>query len=336
MELQEHKDHKGNSTEPSPLLALFGLRNGDQDKKIGFQFATGIFDLRADVEVAGEASVVATVAEILEVRGDIDATIFGSIEFTAGSKGQLIPISVWSSKLMNIKNDQSEYYDPNFAVAQLTFDGDFSASVSVDEPIQLELAGVEGYFREPFVLDLLNLTALNATRPDIVFEFDFPDFGDLRNLSLKDVIRLLKQALGLLVGEGENDTVESCSGGLLGKEIGGTNVFTKKIPVVGVSACDTAGFLQVIVDTVDTLVNDCPDSVNESDSDAEESQSKCDGTFKALEIKLETLLQDGVGGTPDVVISTNSNDIRSNLELQITLEWTLEQVNQFEIDLDEM
>ena len=326
MELQEHLNYTGN------LTTLFGLRNGDRDKKIGFQFATGIFDLRADVEVTGTASVVATVAEILEVRGEIDATIFGSIEFTAGSKGQLIPISEWSSKLMNVKNKESEYYDPNFAVAQLTFDGDFSATVSVEEPIQLELAGVDGYFRDPFVLDLLNLTALNATRPDIVFGFDFPNFGDLRNLSLKDVIRLLKQALGLLVGEGENDTVESCSGGLLGKEIGGTNVFTKKIPVVGVSACDTAGFLQVIVDTVDTLVNDCP--IEEDDS--EENQSKCDGTFKALEEKLETLLQDGVGGTPDVVINTTSNDIRSNLELQITLQWTLEQANQFEIDLDEM
>ena len=61
------------------------------------------------------------------------------------------------------------------------------------------------------------------------FEFDFPNFGDLRNLSLKDVIRLLQQALGLLVGEGDDDTVESCSGGLLGKKIGGNNVFTEKV-----------------------------------------------------------------------------------------------------------
>ena len=97
-------------------------------------------------------------------------------------------------------------------------------------------------------------------------------FGDLRNLSLNDVIRLLQQALGLLVGEDENDTVESCSGGLLGKEIGGTNVFTKKIPVVGISACDTAGFLQVIVDAVDTLVNDCPEP-----KDPDNDQTECDG-----------------------------------------------------------
>ena len=73
MELQEHLNHTGK------LTTLFGLRNGDRDKKIGFQFATGIFHLRADVEVTGTASVVATVAKLLEVLGEIDATIFGSI-----------------------------------------------------------------------------------------------------------------------------------------------------------------------------------------------------------------------------------------------------------------
>lgn len=162
MELQEHNDYNGK------LTKLFGLRNGDRDKKRGFQFATGIFDLAAEVEVTGSASVVANVADILEVSGDIDATVYGSVEFTAGSKGQLIPISVWASKLANIKNNASEYYDPDFATAQLTFDADLEASVAVEDPVQLELGGVRGNFRKPFVLDLLNLTALNATKPDVV------------------------------------------------------------------------------------------------------------------------------------------------------------------------
>ena len=63
---------------------------------------------------------------------------------------------------------------------------------------------------------------------------------------------------------------------------------------MGVSACDTAGFLQVVVDAVDSLVNDCPEDeegLENNDGDAEATESKCDGTFKALEEKLETLLQ---------------------------------------------
>ena len=42
--------------------------------------------------------------------------------------------------------------------------------------------------------------------------------------------------------------------------------------VVGISACDTAGFLQVIVDAVDTLVNDCPEP-----KDPDNDQTECDG-----------------------------------------------------------
>ena len=33
-----------------------------------------------------------------------------------------------------------------------------------------------------------------------------------------------------------------------------------KIPVMGVSACDTASFLNVVVDAVNILVNQCPES----------------------------------------------------------------------------
>ena len=62
------------------------------------------------------------------------------------------------------------------------------------------------------------------------------------------MINLLKQALEMLVGSEVGNTVESCSGGLLGEE-----VFTMRIPVVGVSACDFAGVLQIVVDAVDKL-----------------------------------------------------------------------------------
>jgi hypothetical protein len=170
---------------------------------------------------------------------------------------------------------------------------------------------------------------------------------------------MIQSALGFLVGEEEGDTVESCSGGLLGKEVFGENIFTYKIPVVEISACDSAGFLKVVVDAVDKLVNDCPECNDDSEDSAESS-----GSFQALEKKLESLLQgtcsflifdrslffgqikkshsffvpdittDGVGGQPNVELVTKSDDIRSELEFEITLFWSFEDARDLQIDLD--
>ena len=90
--------------------------------------------------------------------------------------------------------------------------------------------------------------------------------------------------LGFLIGEEEGGSIDTCSGGLLGTEIGGTPVFTYEIPVVGISACDMAFYLKVVVDAVDTLVNDCTEC---SDEDSDENS----GTFQVLQTKLELLLQ---------------------------------------------
>lgn len=162
---------------------------------------------------------------------------------------------------------------------------------------------------------------------------------------------MIQSALGFLIGEEEGDTVESCSGGLLGKELFDQNIFTYKIPVVEISACDSAGFLKVVVDAVDKLGSDSEDAAESS------------GSFQALEKKLESLLQgtcsflifdqslffgqikkshsffmpdittDGVGGQPNVELVTKSDDIRSELEFEITLFWSFEDARNLQIDL---
>ena len=90
--------------------------------------------------------------------------------------------------------------------------------------------------------------------------------------------------LEFLIGnEVDGDTVKSCTGGLLGAEILGKNIFTVRLPVLGLSACDLAGFLQVVVNLVDDLLNDCP--ANDAETD------ECDGTLQVLQERLESLLQ---------------------------------------------
>lgn len=257
-------------------IKQFGIANGDFEKKSSFQFASGLFEILARIEVKGSADITANVADVLEVSAEIDAAFFGQLQFSAGKAGQLIPFDDWLAKLIDMKDTTSEDYDPDFAIAVLTFDGNIAGKVS-DNVLGLSV-GVTGYLSEPYNFYLLGK---NNTGPKFVMDVDLPSFGDLRNLSFGDVINLLQQALELLVGSEEADTVESCSGGLLGKDI-----FTTKIPVVGVSACDFAGVLQIVVDAVDKLVNECSGC-----NDSSGTSSSGDPTFQALEVKLTNLLQ---------------------------------------------
>ena len=132
-------------------------------------------------------------------------------------------------------------------------------------------------------------------------------------------------ALGFLVGnQEEGHSVESCSGGLLGKEINGKKVFTYNIPILGFSICDFMSELRIVVDAIDQLVNDCTEC---EDPDSPKS------TFTLLETKLTSKLQDAVGGTPSVIFTPTSEDTRSSLELDVTLEWSLPEALELNIDL---
>lgn len=269
-----------NTTENLDNLRRLGFSNGDYEKKASFQFSVGHLEVLAEAEVTGSATVIASVADVLEVEADLDANLFGNVQFSAGKMGQLVPFDDWLATLVAVKDNSSEFYSENFTVAALTFDGAIEGTVSANVgALKLPSTGVTGKFGEPYKLDLLRLNG-NTTRPNFVMDVNVPNFGDIRNLSFSDVVNLLKQALVMLVGSEDGDTVESCSGGLLGNE-----VFTMRIPVVGVSACDFAGVLQILVDTVDKLSNECSSCTNNTDS------SGTDPTFQALEVKLQNLLQ---------------------------------------------
>jgi len=221
---------------------------------------------------------------------------------------------------MNIKNTESDYYnatDP-FATAIAAFDGQFDAMLSVTNPISISHR-VEGKFEEEFILTLTDLEATSAL-PSIILDANLPGFGDLRNLSFEDILNVLKKATELLVGPEEADTVESCSGGLLGTRVSGENVFTKRIPVIGISACDMAKYLTTVVNAVDALT---------SDTDGATS-------LQALEVKLETLLRDGVAGDPDVSIDTSDDDLRSVIEIEFELVWSFLENMQLQVDLSDI
>ncbi len=77
------------------------------------------------------------------------------------------------------------------------------------------------------------------------------------------------------------------------------------------------------------------DAVQELIDETSTSGNKTTTTFSSLEVKLETLLQDGVGGTPSVNITTTSDSIRSELTVELTLEWAFTQTETFVLDMSE-
>jgi hypothetical protein len=91
-----------------------------------------------------------------------------------------------------------------------------------------------------------------------------------------------------------------------------------------VSACEFAGYLQVLVNAIDQIVNDC--------SECEDSTGP-KSSFNVLETKLSALLKDGIGGSPSVSFTPSSDEYRSSLEMDLTLSWTFLQASQLKIDL---
>ena len=304
---------------------IYGLTN-DTQKKASFHFANGATALEVNLGLSGGATVSANVLDSIEVAASIDASVGGSLQFNAGSSGQLIPLDTWFSNIRTMLNASDEFHEPGFATCTLSMDGSFGASVEVREPFAIDAPmAFDGSFASPFSLDVLNISAVSLTRPRIQFDIDLPNIGDIGNLSFGDVVNLLQLALEFLVGDpDQGDSVESCSGGLLGKEMFGRAVFAEKIPIIGVSACEFAGFLQIVVDAIDQLVNDCTEC---DDPDAPKS------TFSVLGTKLSALLQDSVGGTPTVDLTPSSDDTRSSLDVDLTLQWSFLEARQLNIDL---
>ena len=160
---------------------VYGISNDTQTKK-PFQILLGRTELNVDLGISGSADVSARIDEYIEVSAEIEAAVNGTVQLYAGSR-ELVPVNEWLSKLQNVRNDSSPFYDKHFARASVTVDGEFDASVEVKKPFELDLLSFVGEFAEPFELDLLNSTAINSTKPNITFDIDLPNIGDIGNLS---------------------------------------------------------------------------------------------------------------------------------------------------------
>jgi hypothetical protein len=160
----------------------YGINNDSQRKK-PFHILLGKTNLEANVRISGSATVSARIQDSIEVGADIEAAVGGFLSLSAGTE-ELIPFNKWLAALKTARDPNDDFHIPNFAAASVTVDGEFAASVEVRQPFELELPlSVKGEFTEPFVLNLLDLNAINLTRPNISLDVDIPKIGDLGDLS---------------------------------------------------------------------------------------------------------------------------------------------------------
>ncbi|GAX18396.1 hypothetical protein FisN_2Lh003 [Fistulifera solaris] len=297
----------------SPIANDYGLEDFSLSKR-KWQIAIGDASISANVTVSLNVQLSTNVGGVIEVTAELEGDITGYLELSLGT-GELLPFSDWLVALINIFDSESEGYIADFFEASATFDATFEASVEPSSPFNLlATASASGGFAEPFVIDFL---AKNFSYPEIEFDVNIEGIGDVRKLTFRQVVAILADVLEFLVGSNEDDGVDSCSGGLLGQD-----AFTYQLPVIGISVCSTASFLQVLVNAVEELLDETTTS-----------GSKTTTTFSSLEVKLETLLQDGVGGTPSVNITTTSDSIRSELSVELTLAWTFTLTETFVLDM---
>lgn len=162
---------------------IYGLSN-DTQKKASFQFANGLTWLEASLSISGSADVSATVLDSIEVGASITSAVIGSLQFDAGTKGQLIPFDTWLSNMRSLTDPTDPFHDPEFAQASISLDGSFSATVELREPFQFDTpSSFTGSFAAPYEVNLLNVTAVGSTQPNVIFDIDLPNIGDIRNLS---------------------------------------------------------------------------------------------------------------------------------------------------------
>lgn len=176
---------------------VYGMANDTKIKGL-FQFANGFTSLDANLGVTGSAVVSARILDSIEAGATIDSFVTGSLAFESGTRGVMIPLEEWFSNIRSIVDPTDDFYDPDFSSAIISLDGHFKASVELREPFALDLpVSAKGFFVTPFELDLLDQSTNNTARPNVQFDIELPNIGDLGNLSFGGKLKWLVFVLPL-------------------------------------------------------------------------------------------------------------------------------------------
>jgi len=198
----------------------YGLTDQDISKR-KWQIVVGDTSIEASFTVTINATLSSNVGGVIEVTATLYGVLSGNLTLSLGTE-EMLSFSTWLIALTNVFNTNSSGHINGFFEASATFDGSFNAVVAPKAPFDfLGIASASGGFAEPYVIDFLG----NTSYPNITFDVVIDGIGDVRKLSFAQVVAILSDALEFLVGDADDDSVDSCSGGFLGKE-----EFTYQLP----------------------------------------------------------------------------------------------------------
>jgi hypothetical protein len=193
----------------------YGLQDQDLARR-PFQISVRRASIEADFEVEGNELLYATVADTVEMETYLTFSLNGSLSLSIDS-GDFLPFCDWLIAIVSIFETEKDGRIDDFLSASSTFESrTFSGAVKPLPPFDngaISEAVVNGGLEQPFDVDFMG----KDSTPPVSFPIELPVC--IRSLSYTDVVDSLSKAVKFIVGNGELQTAESCSGGLLGSEL---------------------------------------------------------------------------------------------------------------------
>jgi hypothetical protein len=214
----------------------YGLKD-ISGKKIPFQIMVGETYFKANLDVTGTAKVTSNIGGVIEATADLEANLYGEValiinpsinNYTTNAGGYVL-FRDWLRNIISILTDKRQ---EGFIEVGATFGGSITGVAKAQEPFHLLPEATISGVMHPLEIDFLKLGKNNTdgiNMPTFNLTVGIEGIGNVKDLSFKDVVKILSFALDLLVGE-EGSSVEDCSGGLLGKEVFGVKAFQYQLP----------------------------------------------------------------------------------------------------------
>jgi hypothetical protein len=194
------------------LKNSYGLQDQELRRK-PFHIAIKHSSVDAVIDVNSEPGGIALVGivdEVVDVATNLELHLSGQLNLEIVPPGGLMPFDDWLSKIAGIGERPDLFLEARMTISSNMLTGIVNALPPFEDMVEVngQVVAVDDFSLE------------NPTQIEVQFEIDF--LPGIRKLQFQDVVLGLSQAWKVIVGE---DTISSCSGGLLGLDI-----FSKQIP----------------------------------------------------------------------------------------------------------
>jgi len=302
----------------------FGFADDATVSKDRFQIGIGELSMKPSFSSTGTLNINTEIEGLIEASSEMTPQIRGNIDLIVNpSENGYVDYSRWSASMVSIATNHST---PGFFNVDSEISGDITGRIEVEEPFAILNSEFTGIMQPFDMLDNWPVPEDVYVAPTFELTMTTPALEGIDELTCDDIPSVLSRSLDILIGPSSSDqtstdALRSCSGGVLGSEINGVRIFQYKIPGIDMTLCDIAQHLIPLVEGIEQI-------------EQEHEEGQC-ATLTYIEEKITNLLTSTVGGTPDVSLTPSENEVHTNLDLTITLNYIQSRSAIANIDLEE-